>query len=416
MIASRAWNRLRFPTDLFAGLLNDRAVRVSIALFFVLRILTLLAALVMAQDVPAARPPLLWFDPITGVGNPSGAIYDDALPPNAPLANLVLPWRRYDTVWYIKVAMQGYRRDTGIVFPPLYPIFIRAAVPFFGGNYVLAAVVVSNVFCLASFILLFKLIQREFGDDALATRTLILLAAFPTAFYLVAGYTEPLFLAFTLAAFLTAFDRRWWLAALMAFLASLTRLQGIVLCLPLAWIAFIRHRPTNIRGTLHRIPAVVGAALGTAAYESYIWINRLGSMEHAYNLGWKLTTRPPWDSIITFFQRWQSGIVPQHEFNNAFILALMAVLAIIVTIRMRPAYALYVWSSLLVILLRYHYGEKLEGAQFESAFRYVLLLFPCFIAGAMVLRRRWMLLVYLLISLQWLFFLMDNFIHWRWVA
>jgi hypothetical protein len=49
-------------------------------------------------------------------------------------------------------------------------------------------------------------------------------------------------------------------------------------------------------------------------------------------------------------------------------------------------------------------------------FRYVLLLFPCFIVLAMLLRRRWMLLLYLIVSLQWQLYLLDDFIHWRWVA
>ncbi|MBI5667837.1 MAG: hypothetical protein HZC41_07495 [Chloroflexi bacterium] len=416
MIVSRAWNRFKFPANGFAGLWHDSSVRAAVALFMALRLLTLLVAPIMARDVPDTRPPLLWFDPITGRGNPSGAVYEAALPPESPLAELTAPWRRYDTVWYIKIAMQGYRRDTGIVFPPLYPILIRAVVPFAGGNYVLAALLVANVGCVAALFLLHKLVRREFGDEALATRTLILLAAFPTAFYLVAGYTEPVFLALALGAFLATFDRRWWLAGGLALLAGLTRLQGIVLCLPLVWIAYVQYRPTGLRGVLTRLPVAAGAPLGTAIYEGYVLLNNLGSMEHAYNVGWKLTTRPPWDSILTFFQRWQAGIAPQHELNNAVILLLMTGLAVVVTLKLRPAYALYTWSSLLVILLRYHYGQNLEGAQFESAFRYVLLLFPCFIAGAMLLRRRLSLLIYLLLSVQWLLFLLDRFIHWRWVA
>jgi hypothetical protein len=64
-----------------------------------------------------------------------------------------------------------------------------------------------------------------------------------------------------------------------------------------------------------------------------------------------------------------------------------------------------------LILVRYH-----QGAQFESMIRYALLLFPCFIAAGMVLRRWWLLLPYVLGSAQWSWFLLSNFTHWRWVA
>lgn len=423
MIASQQplWSRigLRLPTINLAAVWNSRALRVSVAVFLVLRIVTLLAGLLMVQDVPVGRPNLLWYDPARGIGNPSGITYEASLPANAPLAELMTPWRRYDTAWYILIALQGYQHDTRIVFPPLYPILISAALPFTGGNAVLAAVLISNIFCLVSFFLLYKLVQRVFNDDALATRTLILLAAFPTAFYLVAGYTESLFLAFTLGAFLAALDRRWWLAGGLAFLASLTRLQGAALFLPLGWIAYVQLRQTGLRAILARAPAVLGAPLGTLAFMAYLTVNNLGSLENAYAISWKLTTRMPWEAIGTYLQRLQAGIVPPHENNNAFILVLMAVLGLIVLWRFRRAFALYVWSTLFIVLLRYHFGSGLEGAQFESAFRYVLILFPCFIAAAMLFRgrySRWVFIPLLLVMVQWQLYLLDNFIHWRWVA
>src|SRR5262249_15962599 len=147
----------------------------------------------------------------------SGEIYYQALPQNAPLASIVAPWRVYDTVWYIKIAIQGYRHDNSIVFPPLYPALIRAVTPFVGQNYVLPSLLVSYLGLFNAFFLLFKMIRREFDEDALATRTLVILAAFPTAFFLMAGYTETLFLALTLGAFLAAFDKKWWLAGMLAF-------------------------------------------------------------------------------------------------------------------------------------------------------------------------------------------------------
>ena len=385
-----------------------------------MRVFLFVAAVYMARDVPPGRPQLLDWDPIQQVGNPSGQTYEASLPPGAPLETLMEPWRRYDTSWYIRNAMLGYSPNTSIAFPPLYSILIRAAAPFTAGNWVLASLLVANGFTIAASVLLFKLIQRLFGDEGLAKRTLISLVAFPTGFYLFAGYTEPLFLTFTLGAFLSAYDRRWRLAAVLAFLAALTRLQGAILCLPLAWIAYIQQREEgmwrNPGALFRRLVPVVAAPLGTALFMAYLFISDLGNPENAFAVGWKLRTEMPWVSIATFFERLQQGIVPEHEYNNAIILLVMLLISIVVTFRFKREYAIYVWSTLFVIMLRYHFGEDLEGAQFESVFRYVLLLFPCFIVIGMMLKRRWLMALYVIVGLQWQLYLLDMFIHWRWVA
>ncbi len=397
-------------------ILRSRALRAALGVFLVLRILTLVAALLLTRDLSAARPDLLRFNSLTLEGNPSGLTYYASLPSASPFAQIVEPWRRYDTAWYILIAMQGYLPDTRIVFPPLYPTLIRLVEQVSGGNFVLAALIVSNVFCVSAFYLFYRLAAREWGDP-IATRALILLAAFPTGFFLVAGYTESLFLTFTLGAFLAAFARRWWLAGGLAFLASLTRLQGLVLCLPLAWIAYVHCREIGWRAQFTRLPVLLGAPVGTLAFLLFLTYNQLGSLEQAYADGWKLASHLPWDSVVTYIQRLFVGGTVAHEHNNALALLLMALLGVVVWRRFSRVYAIYVGSTLLVILVRYHFGEGVEGAQFESAIRYVLLLFPCFIAAAALLnrhRRAFWLIVGGLGLLQGV--LLNDFVHWVWVA
>lgn len=416
MIENYQLRRLELPFRTLVGWWQDDAIRISIIAFVILRVATGIAALIMVANTSLSRPAMLYFNPVTRTGNASGEVYYESMPPNSPLSTIVAPWRVYDTVWYMKIAIQGYRHDDGIVFPPLFPILIRAFVPFSGNNYVLASLLVSNICCLIAFILLFKLIQREFHDDALATRTIVILAAFPTAYYLMAGYTETLFLALTLGAFLAAFDKKWWLAGILAFFASLTRLQGAVLCLPLAWIAFVENREKGTEAIKARIPAVVGAGVGTVVYLGYIWLNNFGSLDAAFRDGWKLTTKMPWASVQTYLNHLFAGWSYDFENANAFVLLIMILLAVYVTFKMRPVYAIYTWSTLFVLMARYHYGFALQGAQFESIIRYVLMLFPCFIAGAMLLRNWRQLAPYLLVALPWQILLLSNFLHWHWVA
>src|SRR5262249_35316514 len=139
---------------------------------------------------------------------------------------------------YLKVAVKGYSPNDGsIIFTPLYPAMM-AAVSAIVWDKLLAGLLVSSAAALAFLIILYKLACLDTGSKAIATNTLLLLVSFPTAFYMLAGYTESTFLAFVSGTFLAARQRRWWIAALLAAMAALTRAQGWVLFFPVAWLAF----------------------------------------------------------------------------------------------------------------------------------------------------------------------------------
>jgi Mannosyltransferase (PIG-V) len=393
------------PDQIALAAWRNEAIRFSTLVFIVLRLATEAAVLIMVHNVPALPPAwLAW--------NPSGQTFEAALPPTAPLADVIEPWRRWDTLWYDKIAIQGYRfGDPSIVFPPLYPVLIRLMAPFCAGNYVLASLLISNVACLIAFILLFRLVETEFGSIPLARRTLVCLAVFPTSYYLVAGYSETLFLALTLGAFWGALKRQWLLAGALSALASLTRLQGAILLLPLGWIAYVQLRESGFRALLARLPILLGAPFGALAYMVYVAINNLGNFDIAYAVEWQLSTRFPWEVVRAYLERRASGRLPDFENDNAFALVVLALLSLVVLIKFLPAYSLYAWTTLAVVLLRYH-----EGPQFESIFRYALLFFPCFIAFGTILRRWWLILPYAAFSIYWQLILLDRFIHWTWVA
>ncbi len=398
-------NWLLFFLQAIVSVWRNESIRFPTLVFLALRVVTGMAALIMVHNIPA--PPPVWL-----AWNPSGQTFAQALPDNAPLANLVEPWHRYDTAWYVKIAIQGYHPDDpSIVFAPLYPVLIHFLAPFCAGNYVLASLLISNAACLIAFMLLFKLVELEFGNVALARRTLIILALFPTSYYLVAGYTETLFLALTLGAFLGALRRRWLLAGGLALLASLARLQGAILLLPLGWIAYVQLRESGFRALLARAPVLVGPPLGAAAYMAYVAINNLGAFDAAFADEWQLYTRWPWEVIRAYWQRRISGPLPDFENDNALALLVLIVLGLIVTFKFRPSYIFYVWTTLALILTRYH-----EGPQFESIFRYALLFFPCFIAAGMVLANWYTILLYGAFTTYWQLILLDRFTHWTWVA
>ena len=71
-----------------------------------------------------------------------------------------------------------------------------------------------------------------------ANRSVLYLALFPTTLFLVAVYSESLYLALSVAAFLLARRARWGWAGLTIGLATLARVSGVVLLPALAMLAW----------------------------------------------------------------------------------------------------------------------------------------------------------------------------------
>ncbi len=366
---------------------TDQGLRWAVGLFLVLRVITAITAVHSVYSYPL---------------------------PTDPVQQFVEPWNRYDTSWYTRIAAQGYLPGRSeIAFPPLFPILIRFVAPLVGNYYALASLLISNLSCIVALWLLHKLVTREFGSEMLASRTLICLVAFPTGYYLVAGYTESPFLALVLGAWLMALDRRWWLAGTLACLAGLMRFQGAVLCLPLAWIVYVQQREPGWRPVLRRLPAVIGGAVGSLSWVAYVAVNRLGTLEHAQFQEWALQTRWPWESVLSFFTRWMGGRIASFERDNALALAFVVILAVVMTFQFRPPYALYVWGNLWVILMRF---RPEPYSQFESIVRYALMMFPCFILLGMALRKWWLLAYYVGIAGYCQLVYVSRFVNSIWVA
>lgn len=142
-------------------------------------------------------------------------------------------WGNWDGSWYTAIAEHGYRRASAPAFFPLYPYLVRVVGWTFGGHVVLAAVVVSLLCCLGSFVLLHRLAERLAGPEV-ARRAVLYLALFPTALFLQAAYAESLLLLLALAVFVLAEQGRIGWAGLLTGLALLTRPSAVALLPALA--------------------------------------------------------------------------------------------------------------------------------------------------------------------------------------
>src|SRR5258708_2694206 len=195
----------------------DSSIQIPVLVFVAMRFLTLVVATTALQFGPVYNP---------YASAPIFVQSMEARQLSNPLTPFIEPWHRWDTGWYLKVAVKGYAPDDGsIIFTPLYPA-LMAIVGAVVGDKLLAGLLVSSAAALAFLIILYKLAFLETGSKSIATHTLLLLVSFPTAFYMMAGYTESTFLAFVGGTFLAVRHKQWWIAAILAALAPLTRAPG----------------------------------------------------------------------------------------------------------------------------------------------------------------------------------------------
>ncbi|MBI4675638.1 MAG: glycosyltransferase family 39 protein [Chloroflexi bacterium] len=299
---------------------------------------------------------------------------------------LIAPWQRWDTIWYTKIALEGYAADPRIVFPPFYPLLLRGLSPFLGNNFVAAGLVLASIAALASFILLYQL-ARELFPAASARRALLFMGVFPTAFYLFAAYTESLFLAFVLGAFLCMRHRHWVGTGIFSGLAAMTRAQGMLVVLPFAIEFWMQYRRKEI--ALRQIWTLGLIVLGSVAHLGWLTF-QFGSLDVWFQaqLLWHRAVLP-WESLVQVWQTmlgapsWLEGTLTAIQLGAELLL-----LGAIVWSARRlswsyTAYAAIIALPSLFVVTTYSSQFPLTGVS-----RFAILAFPLFLLlGA--LRKRW---------------------------
>ena len=311
----------------------------------------------------------------------------------------------FDSVFYFEIAGAGYQTVPQAAYFPLYPLLMHLAAPLVGGNVAVAGAILSNACALAAFILLAKLVAAEFGPAA-ARRTLLYYALFPTGFFFAAIYTEGLFLLLSVAAFLAMRRQRWLLAGVLIALATLTRAQGALLLLPLAfetWRALRVQWPALNGAQRLRVALSPGAALSVAplalvAFEGYlalIYGTPFALGRAMSSDGWQRHLDWPWAGTLADLSYLRSnglhGLALEVVKNLLFVacwltltLIMLLPARLISTPRLPAAWIIYGCASLLQALaLPAHF----PGEGLMSTPRYMLVVFPCFAVLALLSKR-----------------------------
>lgn len=137
----------------------------------------------------------------------------------------------WDGPHYIDIAKNGYVKSGAgkefIVFYPLYPLLIRIFAVIFG-NYEVSALIISNICAAVGGLYFYKLCEIDMEEDD-CIFSLLLMCTFPFSFFMSGVYTESLFVLLTSMTFYYTLKKRYIFASAAAFLAALTRIQGILL-------------------------------------------------------------------------------------------------------------------------------------------------------------------------------------------
>jgi hypothetical protein len=253
-----------------------------------------------------------------------------------------------------------------------------------------------------------------------ARHALLFLLLYPTSFFLVAMYSESLFLLLALAAFHQARRDRPWAAAVLGLAAGMTRFTALALVLPLAMEAFGAARRPKAPARSDRRALARAAVAGLApAAGVLLWV--FGAGFAAGEPGLFFRVQEAWQrGVSPFLGIWRFARLPltriaqgQALEHPSFLLdyAHFLILALITGYQVRRRhFSDAAWTAAALLI------PMVSGIS-ASLPRYVLVVYPAYYAmaeasrGRPRLRLAWWIGSGLLLAAG-----EAAFVHWRWVA
>jgi len=341
------------------------------------------------------------------------------IPPLAdqgPAFPLVGVWQRWDACWYTKIATFGYESgENSVNFWPLFPVLTAIVGRLLFGAMALGGLVVAGLAYVVAMTGLRRLVALDF-DDQTGLATTVAISVFPTAFFFFAPFTESLFLAAAVWAMLAARRRLWLLAAVAALLASLTRIQGVFLVLPIGWEALMWWREREWVGkpgspAVTFLRPIVAALAPAAGFVGFLVVSSLiaGKTPLDTQEAWGgKSFHPPWE-VVEASWNWAIQHHDPLQALNLISLIFFALVTIVGIRRVPVSYSLYAIPQIVLI------GTRIQPTPLTSTARYLLVVFPVFVILALV-PGRWLRFGWLVGSALLLALLLASFLNGNYVA
>jgi hypothetical protein len=324
-------------------------------------------------------------------------------------------WARWDSDFFLRIAEDGYDSASAAFFP-LYPALVGVFGRVLLGHYVLAGVLISLAASLGAFAILYRLAEPRLGAAG-AQRSVLYLALFPMTLFLLAVYSEALFLLLAVGAFALAERRRFLGAGIATGLALLTRPFGIAL---LPAIALVAWRSGDRRRALLSLASA--PALG-AIYPLLLWqqLDDPWAFAHAQDMWHRYLSRAGplgavWNGIrVVVTGDTPAGSAPLHatavNVEGLAALVLFTALTIVAWRRFGAPYGLFAALSLALPL-----SVPSERWPLLSLPRFGVVVFPFFLALAWLGRNPRAHALILGTSALFLGVAVTQWALWQWVS
>ena len=171
---------------------------------------------------------------------PTGAQYWNL---GTPVLNGLARW---DSGYYLDIAMKGYYMQSFYAFRPLFPAIMAALsslfiwVPGFETNLVTAGFLWNIIATLVAGRYFVKLAESLVGREA-AKRSLLILAVYPSSVFLAAIYPDATSLLLVVGTIYLLETRSYLYAGILGFLEGLTTPVGFLIFVPFALKALSTH-------------------------------------------------------------------------------------------------------------------------------------------------------------------------------
>jgi hypothetical protein len=329
-----------------------------------------------------------------------------------PERNMLLEvWQRWDVLHYQWIAVHGYNKINLEPFGPLYPMLMRWGAPLLGNNSLLAGLLLSGLFCLAAMFAFIALARAELGTSHKARQALLYLAVFPTAFFLFAPYTESIFLLGAVMTMKSLRQKEWLPAGLWGMLAVSARLPAAVIIFPTLYAAWKEWRESgHLRPWISPFLIVVGAGL----FPIYTWVTLKlppWAFLQALNSGFQRNFNFPGFNIWLAAQKISQGIFLLVNIPDLLFCLLFLAGTILVWKKLPAIYGIYTTGFMVLYL-----STNTSVYPLLSMSRYVLALFPVFMAMPAFIQNNKIRLLILTAMLTGLLFFSAQFAIWGWVG
>lgn len=295
-----------------------------------------------------------------------------------PLDALITAWYRWDATHYLKLAYYGYQGQPSgaLLYYPLYPYLTRVISQVIGGNYPLAGLLLSTFGAFFLFAGLYHLVAQQL-NPLIAKWSVIALGVYPTAFFLIAPFTESLFLALTIAMFLFCYKKNWGIAGCFSLLASLTRGPGILNIFPFTLLIFQEFKKKNLQKPI--IQMIVGWLLSIIGGISFlVWRDIMGYPSIPSLLAsYSISITNPATGLLHAIAQWINIFDLQTSLDviSALIFLMLFCFAAMKWCEFPLEWLVYWGINLALYLSKIHYA----ASSLQSMARYTLTLFPAFI-------------------------------------